>query len=294
MPSPLSPRPSPLLYLNGSWLSRETAKISAFDQGFLYGDGVYEVIRVYRGKPFYLAEHLERLWASAEAIGICRENVNADLPSLCAEALQRNRLSDALLRIILTRGPGDETVYSGSGESPTLLVIPREFHDLPEEKYRKGIRAVVVSVRRNSALALPPRIKSINLLNNILAKREALERGADEPILLSPEGQLSESCSANVFFVTPGRLKTPDVSVGLLWGITRRVVIDLVKKLGLPLEEGFYAAEELLSAEEVFLTSTTREIMPVTVLDGKPVGDGKPGPVSKSLLVEFRKLLSNH
>jgi len=293
MPSPLTPRPSPLLYLNGSWLSREEAKISAFDQGFLYGDGVYEVIRVYRGKPFYLAEHLERLWASAEAIGIRRGNVNVDLPSLCAEALQRNRLSDALLRIILTRGPGDETVYPGSGESPTLLVIPREFHDLPEEKYRRGIRAVVVSVRRNSALALPPRIKSINLLNNILAKREALERGADEPILLSPEGHLSESCAANVFFVTQGRVKTPDVSVGLLWGITRRVVIDLVKKLGVALEEGFYAAEELLSAEEVFLTSTTREIMPVTVLDGKPVSDGKPGPVSKALLSEFRKFLSS-
>lgn len=294
MPSPLTPRPSPLLYLNGSWLSREEAKISAFDQGFLYGDGVYEVIRVYRGKPFYLAEHLVRLWASAEAIGIRRGNVNADLPSLCAEALQRNRLSDALLRIILTRGPGDETVYPGSGESPTLLVIPREFHDLPEERYRKGIRAVVVSVRRNSALALPPRIKSINLLNNILAKKEALERGADEPILLSPEGHLSESCASNVFFVTQGKVKTPDVSVGLLWGITRRVVIDLVKKLGLPLEEGFYAAEELLSAEEVFFTSTTREIMPVTVLDGKPVSDGKPGPISRSLLVEFRKFLSNH
>jgi branched-chain amino acid aminotransferase len=294
MPSPLAPRPSPLLYLNGSWLSREEAKISAFDQGFLYGDGVYEVIRVYRGKPFYLAEHLVRLWASAEAIGIRRGNVNVDLPSLCAEALRRNRLSDALLRIILTRGPGDETVYPGSGESPTLLVIPREFHDLPEEKYRKGIRAVVVSVRRNSALALPPRIKSITLLNNILAKREALERGADEPILLSPEGHLSESCASNVFFVTPGRVKTPDVSVGLLWGITRRVVIDIVKKLGLPLEEGFYAAEELLSAEEVFLTSTTREIMPVTLLDGKPVGDGKPGSISRNLLVEFRKFLSNH
>jgi len=294
MPSPLTPRSSPLLYLNGSWLSREEAKISAFDQGFLYGDGVYEVIRVYRGKPFYLAEHLERLWASAEAIGIRRENVNVDLPSLCTEALQRNRLSDALLRIILTRGPGDETVYPGSGESPTLLVIPREFHDLPEEKYRKGIRAVVVSVRRNSALALPPRIKSINLLNNILARREALERGADEPILLSPDGYLSESCAANLFFVVAGTVKTADVSVGLLWGITRKIVIDLVKKLGYPFEEGFYPADELYRADEIILTSTTKEILPVTVLDGKPVGDGKPGPISGSLLIEFRKFLSNH
>jgi branched-chain amino acid aminotransferase len=283
----------PRIYLNGAWLPREEARVSVLDQGFLYGDGVYEVIRIYRGKPFYLLEHLERLRASAEAIGISWAKVPVDLSSLCREALAQDDLTDALIRIVLTRGNGDETLYPGTGESPTLMVIPREFHGHPAEKYEKGIRAVVVSVRRNSTLALPPRIKSINLLNNILARREALERGADEPILLSPEGHLSESCSANVFFVAQGIVKTPDLSVGLLRGITRRVVLDLVKKLGLPLEEGFYPAEALNSAEEVILTSTTREVISVTSLDGRPVGSGKPGPISKSLLAEFRKLLAS-
>lgn len=278
--------------MNGAWLPREEAQVSILDQGFLYGDGVYEVIRVYRGNPFHLPEHLERLKASAEAIGIPWAKVQADLPSLCREALNRNGLSDALIRIVLTRGPGDETIYPGTGESPTLMVIPREFLGHPEEKYTKGIRAVVVSVRRNSTLALPPRIKSINLLNNILAKKEALERGADEPIMLSPEGHLSESCAANLFFVEEGTVKTPDVAVGLLWGITRRVVLDLVRKIHLPLEEGFYPAGALDSAQEIFLTSTTREVMSVTSLDGRPVGDGKPGPISQALLVEFRRLLA--
>jgi branched-chain amino acid aminotransferase len=283
--------PESLIYLDGTWVARSEARVSAFDQGFLFGDGVYEVIRVYKGKPFYLHEHLERLWTSAEAIGIHREKVNVDLAALCWEALDYNYLSDALIRIILTRGPGDETIYPGSGEEPTLLVIPRPYHGYPEAKYEQGIRAATVSVRRNSTLALPPRIKTNNLLNNILARKEALERGAEEPIMLSADGNLAESCAANLFFATRGVVKTPDVSVGLLWGITRKVVIDLVKKLGFPLEEGFYPAGELFNADEVMLTSTTKEILPVTTLDAKPVGNGLPGPIAKSLLIEFRKHL---
>ncbi len=289
----MPPHPSPLIYLNGFWLPREEAKVSALDQGFLYGDGVYEVIRVYRGKPFYLAEHLDRLWASAEAIGISRNNIETELSSLCTEALKRNGLSDALIRIILTRGQGDETVYPGTGERPTLVVIPRQYLGYPEEKYKQGIHAAIVSVRRNTPLALPPRIKTINLLNNILARREALERGAEEPILLSADGHLAESCAANLFFASRGTVMTPDVSVGLLWGITRKAVIGLVKKLGYPIEEGFYPADELYRADEIMLTSTTKEILPVTTLDGRAVGSGRPGPIANALLVEFRNLLGS-
>lgn len=284
--------PAGLIYLDGAWVERSEARVSAFDQGFLYGDGIYEVIRVYKGKPFYLPEHLERLWSSAEAIGIHREKVNADLAALCREALEKNALSDALIRIVLTRGPGDETVYPGSGEHPTLLVIPRPYRGYPDEKYGKGIHAAIVSVRRNSTLALPPRIKTNNLLNNILARKEALERGAEEPIMLSADGNLAESCAANLFFACRGVVKTPDLSIGLLWGITRKVVIDLVKQLGYSLEEGFYPAGELFKADEIMLTSTTKEILPVTTLDGKPVGNGLPGPIAKSLLIEFRKHLA--
>jgi branched-chain amino acid aminotransferase len=290
---PSSSQSSSLVNLNGSWLPRSEARVSIFDQGFLYGDGVYEVVRVYRGKPLDLEEHLERLKISSEAIGIPWKNIPGDLASICREALERSGLQECILRIVVTRGLGDETVYPGSGESPTLLVIPREYPGYPNEKYELGIRAVIVSVRRNSTLALPPRIKSINLLNNILARREALERGADEPILLSPDGYLSESCAANLFFVVAGTVKTADVSVGLLWGITRKIVIDLVQKLGLPFEEGFYPADKLYRADEIILTSTTKEILPVTLLDGKPVGSGQPGPIAQSLLVEFRKRLAS-
>lgn len=284
--------PEGLIYLNGAWVERSAAKVSAFDQGFLFGDGVYEVIRVYQGKPFYLNEHLGRLWTSAKAIGIPRDQVSADLATLCRESLTRNGLRDALIRIILTRGPGDEAVYPGPSQAPTLLVMPRPFQGYPQAKYEQGIKAVLVSVRRNSPQALPPRIKTINLLNNILAKKEAQERGGEEPIMLSADGHLAESCSANLFFASRGVVRTPDASVGLLWGITRRVVMDLVKKLGLPLEEGFYPPDELIHADEVFLTSTTKEILPVTLLDGKYVGHGLPGPISKSLLLGFRKHLS--
>ncbi len=281
-----------IIYLNGEYVPAEEARVSVFDRGFLYGDGIYESLRVYGGRVFKLEEHLVRLERSAQLIRM-------DLPlsrEAFAEAidtcLKVNDLSDALVRIGVSRGeasePGlDPALVAGP---PTVVIAPRPFEPYPEAMYEAGIRAAVVSVRRNPTEALNPAIKSTNFLNNILAKMEALGAGADEAIMLNTDGHIAEGTTTNIFWVAGQTLCTPPLEAGVLDGVTRSVTITLAEDLDYQVLEVLRGRSALEEAEEVFVTSTSYEIMPVTSIDGKPVGSGRAGPMSLELLSKFRGL----
>ncbi len=281
-----------IIYLNGEYVPAEEARVSVFDRGFLYGDGIYETLRVYGGRVFKLEEHLVRLERSAQLIRM-------DLPlsrEAFAEAidtcLKVNDLSDALVRIGVSRGEASEPGLNPAlvAGPPTVVIAPRPFEPYPEAMYEAGIRAAVVSVRRNPTEALNPAIKSTNFLNNILAKMEALGAGADEAIMLNTDGHIAEGTTTNIFWVAGQTLCTPPLEAGVLDGVTRSVTITLAEDLDYQVLEVLRGRSALEEAEEVFVTSTSYEIMPVTSIDGKPVGSGRAGPMSLELLSKFRGL----
>lgn len=283
-----------LANVNGAVTPIDRACIPAIDHGFLYGDGVYETIRTYERRPFSLSGHLERLERSAAAIRLVlpwsREEVGSAVAGTLASARASEPLFDGefAIRIMVTRGTGPLGYDPELCPRPSLVVLVTRLRETTEQEREVGVPAVIASIRRNPIEALDPRIKSSNLLNNILAAQQARDAGAVEAILFSMSGFLAEGTLSNVFFVKDGRVMTPSIDCGILSGITREILLDILDKDGRPAAIGCYQREELASADEIFLTSTTREILPVATLDGRAVGAGGRGPVTQRLQALFR------
>lgn len=279
------------VFLNNRFVAEEDATVSVFDHGFLYGDGVYETLRAYDRKIFLLRQHLARLSRSADLIGLPLPFSEKDWPPLLQEALERNRLTDAYLRITVSRGPGKIGLDPGLCPTPTVVIFATPLPPYAEEWYETGVRLTVAGIRRNHPSALSPHIKSLNFLNNILAKQEALQRGAFDAVMLNTDGYVAECTTSNIFFVTRGSLRTPSIACGLLDGITRSVVLALARESAVEVQEDAYLPAALFQADECFLTNTTMEVMPVSQIDGTPIGTASCGPVTRRLRTLFRARL---
>ncbi len=288
--------------LDGALVRPSEARVSVFDRGFLYGDSVYEVIRTYGGRPFELEAHLARLRHSADRIGLAPKWDAARTAAEIARTLEAARGGDApdpdaapwnvgerYVRVVMTRGAGEIGLDPALAVDPVALVIVQPVHGPPARAYVEGVPAAFVGVRRASPAAIDPTAKTGAHLPNVLAVREARERGAQEALLLDERGAVTEGSSSNVFVVRAGRLATPPLAAGILEGVTRGVVLRLARDLGIPAEEAPLRPEDLEAADEVFITSTVREIVPVTRLDGRTVGAGRPGPVTRRLHDAFRR-----
>jgi len=279
-----------LIYLNGKLVEKEKALISVFDHGLLYGDGVFEGIRSYDGLIFKMKEHIDRLYRSADAIQLKIPLTKDEMTKAVIETLKANKLNGAYIRLVVTRGPGDLGLDPRKCKAATIFIITDKIALYPKEFYQKGLQIITAKTKRNLVAALDPRIKSLNYLNNILAKIEAIKAGTEEAIMLSYNGYITECTGDNIFMVKDGSLITPPADVGALEGITRDAVIKLSGHAGVGFEEKMLKMDELYSADEVFLTGTAAEIIPVTAIDKKKIGDGKPGRTTLKLWEEFRKL----
>ena len=276
------------VYLNDKFVPQEEAVVSVFDHGFLYGDGVYETLRAYRGRVFHLVEHLARLERSASRIQLHLPVGREQLAGLVRESLKRNQLSDSYLRITVSRGAGEIGLDPALCKTPTLAIIAKPFQPYPESIYAQGVSVIVAKTRRNLPEALPPQVKSLNFLNNILAKMEANAAGMHEALMLNHREEVTEGTTSNVFVVQKGRVRTPTVECGILEGITRGVVLQLASELGIPPEETRLSVDDLLRAEECFLTNTTQEVLPVTRVNDTMIGNGQPGEITRRLHASFR------
>ena len=279
------------IYLNDRFVQDHEAVISVFDHGFLYGDGVFETMRSYGPRLFMRDRHLSRLFQSADAIGLRVPIPPARWADILQESLVRNEVGtdqqDAYVRITVSRGVGDIGLNPALCLSPTVVVMTKPLVPPASHLYDQGVAVMVASTTRNLPSALPPRIKTTNFLNNILAKQEAIAGNAFDSLLLNWEGHLTEGTISNLFFIRNRRLSTPALDCGLLDGITRQVVIQLAQELRLPIEEGHFTVDQLYQADECFLTNTSMEIMPVVAIDSKRVGNGAPGPVTRKLHARF-------
>ncbi len=274
--------------VNGSVVPAEEARVSVLDNGFTFGDAVYETLRTYQGRPFELRRHLSRLRASAARLGFAIPPDDAELGRQLDVLLDRAKNSESYIRLIVSRGVGDISYHFDRVVGPTIVMVVKPLDPFPAAAYREGIDVAVVRIRRNHPSALDPAIKSCNLLNNILAIREAQDRGAEEALLLNERGELAEGASTNVFVVKDGSVRTPPLAAGILAGITREVLFGLIEGLGLSLREETIPLEALFGADEAFVTSSTREAMPIRSVDGRPLGDGRPGPVTSRVIAAFR------
>jgi len=278
------------IFLNGRLVPKEQAVVSVFDHGLLYGDGVFEGIRAYNGRVFRLQEHLERLYRSARAIVLDIGMPLADMEKAVLDTLRANKLKDAYIRLVVTRGVGDLGLDPKKCPKATVFIIADRIALYPPECYTEGLEVNTVSTRRNSSQALNPNIKSLNYLNNILAKIEAGLSGAREAIMLSLEGYVAECTGDNIFFIKGNRLVTPPTVAGALEGITRAVVWGLASGAGLVPEEMLFTPFDLFTADEVFLTGTAAEVIPVVRIDARTIGAGRPGPKTQKLIQAFREL----
>jgi branched-chain amino acid aminotransferase len=273
------------VYLNDKVVPSADAKISVFDHGFLYGDGIYETMRAYDGVVFMFDEHMRRLSRSAVLIGLDIGKSTEELKLAIYETMQANNLSAAYIRMTISRGTGAIGLDPALCKSPTLVVMAHEFRDYPKSYYDEGLRLIISSVRRNLKEALNPQIKSLNFLNNILAKIEAIKADVDESLMLNAGGFLAEGTISNIFFVKDDILCTPSVECGILDGITRTIVLDLASRNGITVKEGEFWPEDVYAASEVFITNSTMEVMPVRRVDDKHF---KAGEVSRLLLSKYR------
>lgn len=278
------------IYLNGELLERDKAVVSVFDHGLLYGDGVFEGIRIYNNLIFRLNEHIDRLYRSAEAIEL---KIGMTKDKMCEAVIgttRANGLADGYIRLVVTRGPGDLGLDPRKCKKATIFIIADKIALYPKEFYQKGLEIVTAKTRRNYPQSLDPRIKSLNYLNNILAKVEAIKAGTDEAIMLTHDGYVAECTGDNIFIVKGGDLMTPPVSVGALEGITRDAVISLARKAGVRFSEKMLRMDDLYGSDEVFLTGTAAEIIPVIAIDKRKIGSGSPGRLTLKLRDDFREL----
>ncbi|NLF72987.1 MAG: branched-chain-amino-acid transaminase [Candidatus Anammoximicrobium sp.] len=278
------------IYINGKLYDKEDAKVSVYDHGLLYGDGVFEGMRIYGGKVFRLAEHLERLWNSAKAIWLEIPMTPEALAEAVNQTMQVNGIRDGYVRLVVTRGAGTLGLDPNKCSDPQVIVIADTITLYPREYYEQGLHIVTVSTIRNHPAALSPRIKSLNYLNNILAKIEGLQAGCVEALMLNQKGEVSECTGDNIFLVRKGELLTPSVDAGVLEGITRSVVLELARELKIPVREIPLTKHDVYIADECFLTGSAAEIVPVTKVDSRKIGDGLPGPITRRLLKRFHEV----
>ncbi len=277
------------VYINGKYYEKDDAKVSVFDHGFLYGDGIFEGIRLYNKNVFRLPKHIDRLFRSARAIMLDMPWSKQEIIDAVCDACRVNNLTDAYIRLVVSRGKGKLGLSPFTCEDPQLVIIADQIQLYPQELYDNGLKAITVPTRRNSHAALPPMVKSLNYLNNILAKIEAQKQGFQECLLLNSEGYVAECSGDNIFIVFDGKLITPPVSCGSLGGITRMTTIELAKKLGIEVEEKPLARFDVWTADECFLTGTAAKIIPLVELDSRKIGDGRPGAVTKRLIDAFNE-----
>ncbi len=276
------------VYIDGRFCPKEEARISVFDHGFLYGDGVFEGIRAYNGRVWKLDEHLVRLYESAKSLMLAIPLSFDEMRETVLETLRRNNLHDAYIRLVVSRGAGDLGLDPRKCPRPSIIVIADSISLYPEAVYREGMKVVTVATRRNQNEALNPRVKSLNYLNSILAKIEANHLGYPEVLLLNSEGFITEGTGDNIFVYRRGALLTPPSTSGILEGITRGVILELAEEAGIPAFQANFTRHDLYTADECFLTGTAAEAIPVVEADGRAIGTGRPGEVTAALIRAFR------
>jgi len=278
------------IFIDGKYLNERDAKVSVFDHGLLYGDGVFEGIRAYNGRVFKLKEHIDRLFYSAKAILLEIPMSHVQLAKATIETIRANKLRDCYVRLVVTRGVGNLGLNPRSCKKPSVIIIAGKIQVYPAELYAHGMDIVTVPTVRNLHSALNPAIKSLNYLNNILAKIEANNAGVEEAVMLNAEGFVAECTADNLFIIKNGEVFTPPLSAGALYGITRQTVIELAQAAGLKVSEPNLTRYDLFNADECFLTGTGAEIMPVVKTDGRVIGTGKPGKLTRELVEKYHAL----
>ena len=278
------------IYIDGKFYSEANAKISVFDHGLLYGDGIFEGIRFYNGRVFRLEEHLLRLWDSARSICLEIPTTMPDMTEAVLETIRQNHLRDGYIRLLVTRGIGNLGLNPTQCKSPSVIIIAATIALYHEDFYRKGLTIVTCATRRSSPAALNPAVKSLNYLNNVMARIEANLAGADEALMLNDAGNVAECTADNVFIVKHGQIFTPPVAAGALRGITRSVVFEIAAELGVKFRETDITRHDVFVADECFLTGTAAEIVPVVKADGRSIGNGKPGPITARIIARFRQV----
>lgn len=279
------------VYINGTYYDENEAKVSVFDHGFMYGDGIFEGIRLYNKNVFKLPKHIDRLFRSAKAICLDLPWTKQEIMDAVCDACRTNNLTDGYIRLIVSRGKGKLGLSPFTCVDPQLIIIADQIQLYSQELYDNGLKAITVPTRRNSHAALPPMVKSLNYLNNILAKIEAQKLGYQECLLLNNEGYVAECSGDNVFIVFDGKLITPPVSCGSLGGMTREAAIDVAKKLGIEVIEKPLTRFDVWTADECFLTGTAAKLIPLVELDARKIGDGSVGEVTKKLLAGFNEMV---
>jgi branched-chain amino acid aminotransferase len=279
------------IYLNGDYVTKEDAKVSVYDHGFLYGDGIFEGIRLYNGNIFKCKEHLDRLYDSAKSIMLHIPLSYEEMEAALAETIRKNGLKNGYIRLVVSRGPGDLGLDPRRSPKAWVIIIVEQLAIYPEEAYVNGLKTISVSPRRNLPDALNPKIKSLNYLNNILVKIQSNLAGVGEAIMLNSQGYVAEGSSDNIFIVKRGVVYTPPTYCGALEGITRLAIIELCEKHGIKLKEEPFTLHDVYVADEVFFTGTAAEVIAVREVDGRTIGSGKAGPVTTRLLKEFRSIV---
>jgi len=278
------------IYINGQYFDQKNARISVFDHGLLYGDGIFEGIRAYHGRVFKLAEHVQRLFCSAKSILLQIPLSPEEVARAVLETCRKNKVRDGYIRLVVTRGVGTLGLNPHKCTDPSVIIIADKIQLYPEELYRRGLDIITVGTTRNLHSALNPAIKSLNYLNNIMAKIEAINGGCEEALMLNAEGYVAECTGDNIFMVKGGQLLTPPLSAGALHGITRGVVMELARQNDMAVSEPNLTRYDFFNADECFLTGTGAEIIAVVKIDGRVIGNGKPGPVTEKLVAQYRQL----
>jgi branched-chain amino acid aminotransferase len=278
------------IYIDGKYYDERNAKVSVFDHGLLYGDGIFEGIRAYNGRVFKLKEHIDRLFYSAKGILLNMPISHSQMMAAVVETCRRNRIRDGYIRLVVTRGVGTLGLNPNRCKNPSVIIIADKIQLYPPAFYQRGMEIITVPTTRNLHSALNPAIKSLNYLNNILAKIEANNSGCEEAIMLNAEGFVSECTGDNVFIIKENQLFTPPLSAGALYGITRRVVMEMAAESGLTVSEPNLTRYDLFNADECFLTGTGAELVPVVKIDGRVIGTGKPGDITRKLVAQYRVL----
>ena len=278
------------IYIDGEFYDKENAKISVFDHGLLYGDGVFEGIRFYNGRVFRLEEHIDRLFDSARAIALNIGLEKTAVIEATLETIRQNKLQDGYIRLVVTRGVGDLGLNPMLCPRASMIIIASKITLYSAEKYQNGLEVVTCATRRIPHGALSPMVKSLNYLNNVMAKIEAQNAGAGEGLMLNEQGFVSECTGDNIFIIKNGVISTPPIAAGALAGVTRAVVFDLAAEFGIPIREPMMTRYDIFTADECFLTGTAAEVIPAVKLDTRLIGDGKPGPITQRLIGRFREL----
>jgi len=278
------------IYIDGKFYSEANAKVSVFDHGLLYGDGIFEGIRFYNGRVFRLQEHLERLWNSARSICLDIPMTRQEMTEALLETIRENHLREGYIRLVVTRGVGNLGLNPEQCKDPSVIIIAATIALYHEDFYRKGLSIVTVATRRSNPASLNPAVKSLNYLNNVMARIEANLASADEALMLNDAGNVAECTADNVFIIKHGQIFTPPTTAGALQGITRSVVFDIAGEFDIKVIEADFTRHDIFVADECFLTGTAAEIVPVVKADGRIIGNGKPGPITTRIIGRFREM----